>query len=243
MSLMWGTEARTGHAGVLQHLVRAGLHRRTPVPSSTPASGRWCCSAGLFALLRGTFLGRAIRACSANRDSAPWWGSTSSARWRRCSPSARRRPASPGPRCRCCTSSSPTPTIVWIGRILCVVILGGLGSFLGPALGAAVLGVGEAVTASYIDTQWATAVPYLLIIAILVSGRRVCSADGCVRTEHWHDRGCPARPHRGGRGGSAGALGLAGRWRLIPVGIGRCWPASAADPQLLHPQPVHPRCS
>jgi branched-chain amino acid transport system permease protein len=57
---------------------------------------------------------------------------------------------------------------VWIGRVLCVVVLGGLGSFAGAALGAAILGLGEALTAAYWDARWITAVPYMLIITILV---------------------------------------------------------------------------
>ena len=62
----------------------------------------------------------------------------------------------------------PDSHYVWIGRVLCVVILGGLGSLLGAGIGAAILGLGEAFTASYVDVRWATAVPYLLIIAILL---------------------------------------------------------------------------
>jgi branched-chain amino acid transport system permease protein len=62
----------------------------------------------------------------------------------------------------------PDSHYVWFGEVLCVVILGGLGSFAGAALGALVLGVGEALTAAYWDTRWTTAVPYMLIIVILV---------------------------------------------------------------------------
>jgi branched-subunit amino acid ABC-type transport system permease component len=62
----------------------------------------------------------------------------------------------------------PDSHYAWIGRVLCVVVLGGLGSFAGAALGAANLGLGEALTAAYWDSRWITAVPYMLIIAILV---------------------------------------------------------------------------
>ena len=62
----------------------------------------------------------------------------------------------------------PDSHTVWIGRVLCVVILGGLGSFVGAGVGAALLGVSEALTATYLDPRWATAVPYVLIIVILV---------------------------------------------------------------------------
>jgi len=76
----------------------------------------------------------------------------------------------------------PDSHYVWIGRILCVVILGGLGSFLGAGLGAAILGVSEALTSSYVDARWATAVPYILIIVILLV-RPQGLLGGRVRTD------------------------------------------------------------
>jgi branched-chain amino acid transport system permease protein len=56
----------------------------------------------------------------------------------------------------------------WIARLLSVVVLGGLGSLPGAALGALLLGIGEAATVTYISPAWATAVPYVVIFVVLL---------------------------------------------------------------------------
>jgi branched-chain amino acid transport system permease protein len=56
----------------------------------------------------------------------------------------------------------------WIARVLSIVVLGGLGSLPGAAVGALLLGVGEAATVTYISPSWATAVPYVVIFVVLL---------------------------------------------------------------------------
>jgi branched-chain amino acid transport system permease protein len=56
----------------------------------------------------------------------------------------------------------------WIARLLSIIVLGGMGSLGGALVGAVLLGVAETMTATYIAPQWATAVPYVLIFAILL---------------------------------------------------------------------------
>jgi branched-chain amino acid transport system permease protein len=56
----------------------------------------------------------------------------------------------------------------WIARLLSIVVLGGLGSLPGAALGALLLGVAEAATVAYISPSWATAVPYVVIFVVLL---------------------------------------------------------------------------
>jgi branched-chain amino acid transport system permease protein len=56
----------------------------------------------------------------------------------------------------------------WIARLLSIVVLGGLGSLPGAALGAVLLGIGEAMTVTYISPSWATAVPYVVIFVVLL---------------------------------------------------------------------------
>jgi branched-chain amino acid transport system permease protein len=56
----------------------------------------------------------------------------------------------------------------WIARLLSIVVLGGLGSLPGAALGAVILGIGEAATVTYISPSWATAVPYVVIFIVLL---------------------------------------------------------------------------
>jgi branched-chain amino acid transport system permease protein len=56
----------------------------------------------------------------------------------------------------------------WIARLLSIVVLGGLGSLPGAAVGALALGVAEAATVTYVSPAWATAVPYVVIFVVLL---------------------------------------------------------------------------
>jgi branched-chain amino acid transport system permease protein len=56
----------------------------------------------------------------------------------------------------------------WIARLLSIVVLGGLGSLPGAAIGALLLGIAEAATVTYIGPSWATAVPYVVIFVVLL---------------------------------------------------------------------------
>jgi branched-chain amino acid transport system permease protein len=56
----------------------------------------------------------------------------------------------------------------WIARLLSIVVLGGLGSLPGAAVGALLLGVAEAATVAYVSPSWATAVPYVVIFVVLL---------------------------------------------------------------------------
>jgi branched-chain amino acid transport system permease protein len=57
----------------------------------------------------------------------------------------------------------------WIARVLSIVVLGGLGSLQGAAVGALLLGIAEAATVTYISPSWATAVPYVVIFVVLLA--------------------------------------------------------------------------
>ncbi|MEV7085568.1 branched-chain amino acid ABC transporter permease [Streptomyces sp. NPDC093085] len=56
----------------------------------------------------------------------------------------------------------------WIARLLGIVVLGGLGSMSGAALGALLFGVAEVVTSTYVSPAWATAIPFVVICLILL---------------------------------------------------------------------------
>lgn len=56
----------------------------------------------------------------------------------------------------------------WIARLLAIVVLGGLGSLNGAVLGALMFGIAEVLTSAYWSPQWATAVPYAVVFAVLL---------------------------------------------------------------------------
>jgi branched-chain amino acid transport system permease protein len=62
----------------------------------------------------------------------------------------------------------PGSHYLWISRLLGIIVLGGMGSLPGAAIGAVLLGLAETLTATYVSLQWATVVPYALIVVVLL---------------------------------------------------------------------------
>lgn len=56
----------------------------------------------------------------------------------------------------------------WIARLLAIVVLGGMGSLNGAVLAALIFGLGETLTSAYVSPEWATAVPYAIVFAVLL---------------------------------------------------------------------------
>jgi branched-chain amino acid transport system permease protein len=63
---------------------------------------------------------------------------------------------------------SPEMGRMFLGRAFAIVVLGGLGSFVGAFLGALVLGVVETVAAYFTDTQLAEGVSYAVLVLVLI---------------------------------------------------------------------------
>ncbi|HEV8688348.1 MAG TPA: branched-chain amino acid ABC transporter permease [Gaiellaceae bacterium] len=62
----------------------------------------------------------------------------------------------------------PAAHYAWISRLLGIIVLGGMGSLPGALVGAMLLGVAETTTSTYFSVRWATAVPYVLILVVLL---------------------------------------------------------------------------
>ena len=63
---------------------------------------------------------------------------------------------------------SPEMGRMFIGKAFAIIVLGGLGSFVGALLGALLLGVAETLAAYYTDTQLAQGVSYAILVAVLL---------------------------------------------------------------------------
>jgi branched-chain amino acid transport system permease protein len=66
------------------------------------------------------------------------------------------------------SSISPSQMYAWVGVVFAAVMLGGLGSALGPLLAGIVIGVSEAVTMAVTSPSWAPLVSFTLLIMILL---------------------------------------------------------------------------
>lgn len=56
----------------------------------------------------------------------------------------------------------------WLVRLLAIVVLGGMGSIYGTVVAGLVLGVAESLTSRYVGVDWTTAVPYVVVFAVLL---------------------------------------------------------------------------
>ncbi len=63
---------------------------------------------------------------------------------------------------------SPEMGRMFLGRAFAIVVLGGLGSFVGAFIGALVLGVVETLAAYFTDTQLAEGVSYAVLVLVLL---------------------------------------------------------------------------
>jgi len=66
------------------------------------------------------------------------------------------------------SSISPSQMYAWVGVVFAAVMLGGLGSALGPLVAGIVIGVSEAVTMAVTSPSWAPLVSFTLLIMILL---------------------------------------------------------------------------
>lgn len=63
---------------------------------------------------------------------------------------------------------APSQIFAWVGVVFAAVMLGGLGSALGPLVAGVVIGVSEAVTMAVTSPSWAPLVSFTLLIAMLL---------------------------------------------------------------------------
>jgi branched-chain amino acid transport system permease protein len=65
-------------------------------------------------------------------------------------------------------SFSPDTGADFILKCFAIIIIGGMGNFLGALYGGIMLGVVEALVGGFVSTQWAEAVAYLLLVLVLL---------------------------------------------------------------------------
>jgi branched-chain amino acid transport system permease protein len=124
---------------------------------------------GLYAMLRGTWLGRAIRAVSENVSSARLVGVNVHSVAALTFAVGVATTGAGGAIASVLYPFVPGSHYVWISRLLGIIVLGGMGSLPGAVVGALAMGVSETMTATYVSPRWATLVPYVLIMVVLLA--------------------------------------------------------------------------
>ena len=139
-----------------------------PVPELITLVLAVALSLAVWAMLRFTDLGKALRAAAQDAAVAAAFGvnerlhgivlaGTCSAL------------AAVGGVCLALTFTlAPSQIYAWIGVVFAAVMLGGLGSALGPLVAGIVIGVSEAVTMAVTAPSWAPIVSFTLLIVILL---------------------------------------------------------------------------
>ena len=122
----------------------------------------------LYVILRVTWLGRAIRAVSANISSAKLVGVNPSTVAALTFAIGVATTGAGGSIAAVLYPFLPASGYQWISRLLGIIVLGGMGSLPGAVVGALLLGVAETMTQTYISPQWATMVPWVVIMVVLL---------------------------------------------------------------------------
>jgi branched-chain amino acid transport system permease protein len=123
----------------------------------------------LYLILNRTWLGRAIRASAVNPDGAALVGVNVGAVAALTFAVGVAAAGAGGSIVGVLYPFLPGSHYQWIARVLSIIVLGGLGSLPGAVVGALLLGVAEAATVTYVSPTWATAVPYVVIFAVLLA--------------------------------------------------------------------------
>jgi branched-chain amino acid transport system permease protein len=122
----------------------------------------------LYVLLTRTWLGRAIRAASQNPQAAQLVGINIAMVAALTFAIGVATTGAGGSIISVLFPFAPGSHVQWISRLLGVIVLGGMGSLPGAVIGALLLGTAESLASVYISIRWATAVPFIVIFAVLL---------------------------------------------------------------------------
>jgi branched-chain amino acid transport system permease protein len=126
---------------------------------------------GVWAWIRFTYIGKALRASAEDPDIAAAFGVDHARLAYMVSGVAMSCVAVGGGFIALSFALFPAQIFAWVGIILAVVILGGIGNPLGALLAGIGIGVSEAVTMAVTEPTWAPLVSFSLLIAVLVFRR------------------------------------------------------------------------
>jgi branched-chain amino acid transport system permease protein len=122
----------------------------------------------LYLLLIRTWMGRAIRAASENPEGAQLVGVNIRTVAAMTFAVGIATTGAGGSILSVLYTFFPASHYLWISRLLGIIVLGGMGSLPGAVIGALMLGVAEAVTATYVSTRWSSVVFYAVILVVLL---------------------------------------------------------------------------
>jgi branched-chain amino acid transport system permease protein len=168
MGIIWSTTSHSATPGYFASSYRLGdfYFPKAQVYGCVIAVGVLL---ALYGMLRGTWLGRAIRAVSENVSSAQLVGVNARSVAALTFAVGVATTGAGGAITSILYPFLPGSHYVWISRLLGIIVLGGMGSLPGAVIGALAMGLSETMTATYVSPRWATLVPYLVIMVVLLA--------------------------------------------------------------------------
>jgi branched-chain amino acid transport system permease protein len=151
----------------------AGLKLRVgglfiPVPELVTLSLAVALAFGIFAAMRYTRLGRALRALAEDPPVAAAFGINARAHALILSGVSGALAGVAGVCLALSFTLTPSSIYAWVGVVFAAVMLGGLGSALGALAAGLVIGLSEAITMALASPSWAPIVSFTLLIALLL---------------------------------------------------------------------------
>ncbi len=125
----------------------------------------------VWATLRYTDLGKAIRAAAEDGEIAAAFGVNQRVLAATLSGACAALAAVAGLCLALSYTLTPSQIYAWIGVVFAAVMIGGLGSALGPLVAGILIGVAEAITMAITAPSWAPLVSFSLLIAVLLVRR------------------------------------------------------------------------
>ncbi len=122
----------------------------------------------VWAVLRFTDLGKAMRAAAQDAPVAAAFGVNQKALGLMLAGTCAALASVAGVCLALSFTLAPSQMYAWIGVVFAAVMLGGLGSALGPLIAGTLIGVSEAITMAVTAPSWAPIVSFTLLIFILV---------------------------------------------------------------------------
>ncbi|HSU43565.1 MAG TPA: branched-chain amino acid ABC transporter permease [Casimicrobiaceae bacterium] len=153
--------------------VYAGLKLRIgglfiPLPELLTLSLAVALAFGIFAVMRYTRLGRALRALAEDAPVAAAFGINAKAHSLILSAVSGALAGIAGVCLALSFTLTPSSIYAWVGVVFAAVMLGGLGSALGALAAGFVIGLSEAITMALASPSWAPIVSFTLLIALLL---------------------------------------------------------------------------
>ena len=121
-----------------------------------------------WAVLRYTDLGKSIRAAAEDGPMATAYGVNHRAQAALLSGACAALAAAAGVCLALTYTLTPSQIYAWIGVVFAAVMIGGLGSAIGPLVAGIIIGVAEAITMAVTAPSWAPLASFTLLIVVLL---------------------------------------------------------------------------